>query len=472
MRCWISAEITSAAMPVTRLPSPSAARPAKPSGSAASVAVRPTARRGMSVTRSIETLGVRRWGASSARDPTSSVRHPHAGCWRPPTPDRLGRAARSRRSRRASAADRRRCARAPRRRRNAAPASAVVAATGSARSGAVCSWAATAGQAGSRSSRCRSRQFRQGLAAGRTSGPDHDRAVPHGDGEVGQPARAVGERGQGRPGPRTRPAPRRSPGPAAAGPGRRRARPAARPRPRPRRAAGRRRPAAARPARRRRAGRCRSDWDRRGPRRTRPAMLAIGTARRLAPVTRTCRASPTPDRRWPRSPAQRQGRRLSRRGAGGSRSGPAGRAQRVGVDHDKPALAQLGAEHRRHVVWRRRRARGRRASSAGSVRVPSSRSSSRAWPGRRARASPPGRDRCPSWSRCGSRQSRRSAGSRVGRRAGVGSWWRHVVTVRATGSDVIHRRPPLSPRYPQRHAALSTGTAQWRRRVQASRTSR
>ncbi len=53
VRCWISAEMTSGAMPVTRLPKPSTVRPANPSGSAASLAVRVTARRGMSVTRSL-----------------------------------------------------------------------------------------------------------------------------------------------------------------------------------------------------------------------------------------------------------------------------------------------------------------------------------------------------------------------------------------------------------------------------------
>src|SRR5258705_13433389 len=59
--------MTSLAMPVTRFPSPRAARPAKPSGNAASRAVRPTAVRGISVTRPIETLGMPRGGFSSAR---------------------------------------------------------------------------------------------------------------------------------------------------------------------------------------------------------------------------------------------------------------------------------------------------------------------------------------------------------------------------------------------------------------------
>src|SRR5687767_10718931 len=49
----MSAEMTSPAMPTARLPKPSAVRPAKPRGSAASLAVRDAARRGMSLTRSL-----------------------------------------------------------------------------------------------------------------------------------------------------------------------------------------------------------------------------------------------------------------------------------------------------------------------------------------------------------------------------------------------------------------------------------
>ncbi len=53
VRAWISAATASAGRPPTRLPNPSAVRPAKPSGSAASFAVRVTARRGRSVTTSL-----------------------------------------------------------------------------------------------------------------------------------------------------------------------------------------------------------------------------------------------------------------------------------------------------------------------------------------------------------------------------------------------------------------------------------
>src|SRR5690606_828689 len=48
VRCWTSAEITSDASPVTRLPRPTAARPAKPSGRPAKRAVRLNVPRGMS----------------------------------------------------------------------------------------------------------------------------------------------------------------------------------------------------------------------------------------------------------------------------------------------------------------------------------------------------------------------------------------------------------------------------------------
>ena len=50
VRCWISLITTSAGVPPIRLPRPSALRPAYPSGSAASFAVRATALRGTSVT--------------------------------------------------------------------------------------------------------------------------------------------------------------------------------------------------------------------------------------------------------------------------------------------------------------------------------------------------------------------------------------------------------------------------------------
>ena len=50
VRCWISAATISAGRPPSRLPSPSAVRPASPTGSVASLAVRVTARRGRSFT--------------------------------------------------------------------------------------------------------------------------------------------------------------------------------------------------------------------------------------------------------------------------------------------------------------------------------------------------------------------------------------------------------------------------------------
>ncbi len=56
VRSWISAVTTSDAMPPTRLPRPSAARPAKPSGNDANRAVRDTARRGISVTGSFNPI--------------------------------------------------------------------------------------------------------------------------------------------------------------------------------------------------------------------------------------------------------------------------------------------------------------------------------------------------------------------------------------------------------------------------------
>src|SRR5262249_18991514 len=67
VRCWISCATSSAGRPPMRLPNPSAVRPASPTGSVASFAVRAIAGRGGSSTTSIVGRGADRGYTAFAR---------------------------------------------------------------------------------------------------------------------------------------------------------------------------------------------------------------------------------------------------------------------------------------------------------------------------------------------------------------------------------------------------------------------